>query len=90
MNKNRISLTESQLHRVIKESVKRVLVNEGFGDPTFNDAETQSRLNQDVIDMYASLDDERFMKHFNNRLQIDDPYVLDALWKEYAKRKGMH
>lgn len=25
MNKNRIRLTESQLHRVIKESVKRVL-----------------------------------------------------------------
>ena len=30
MNKNRIRLTESQLHRVIKESVKRVL-NEEHG-----------------------------------------------------------
>ena len=31
MRKNRIRLTESQLHRVIKESVKRIL-KEGFED----------------------------------------------------------
>lgn len=31
MNKNRIRLTESQLHRVIKESVKRILNEVEFG-----------------------------------------------------------
>lgn len=31
MNKNRVRLTESQLHRVIKESVKNMLLKEGIG-----------------------------------------------------------
>ena len=31
MNKNRIRLTESQLHRVIKESVARILREESIG-----------------------------------------------------------
>ena len=88
MNKNRIRLTESQLHQVIKESVKRVL-NESFGNPTYQDDETQARLKQDTIEMFSSLDNERLMKHFNNRLQIDDPDVLDALWQEVSKRKQM-
>ena len=30
MNKNRIRLTESDLHRIVKESVKRVMIEEGF------------------------------------------------------------
>ena len=87
MKNNRIRLTESQLNKVIKESIKQVL-KEGFGDKTFNDAETQDNFRQDIIDMFAGLDDTRFMRHFNNRHQIDDPDVLDALWQEYVKRNG--
>ena len=33
MNKNKIRLTESQLHRIIKESVKRILSETRFGKP---------------------------------------------------------
>ena len=32
MNKKLIRLTESDLHRIVKESVNRVLYNEGLGD----------------------------------------------------------
>lgn len=44
MNKNRIRLTESQLHRVIKESVNKILKESeydnswGVDDNDFNDA----------------------------------------------------
>lgn len=64
-------------------------MRENFGDLTFTDRETQSRLKQDTIDILANLNEERFMRHFNNRSQIDDPDILDAVWQEYAKRKGL-
>jgi hypothetical protein len=32
MNKKLIRLTENDLHRIVKESVNRVIIEEGFGD----------------------------------------------------------
>lgn len=85
--KKTIRMNERELHRLISESLKRVLNEDNFGDKTFHDESTQSNFKQDMIDMLASLDDNRFMQHFNNRLQVNDPDILDALWQEYVKRK---
>ena len=97
MNKKQIRLTESDLHRIVKESVKRV-INEATFDtpyggvstnplkPTFDDAETQNCLKNDTIEMLANLDDKRFMRYWNNRMKYDDPDTVDAIYREYYKR----
>lgn len=54
MNKNRIRLTESQLHRVIKESVKNVLNEEQF---VFNSGNLED-LNSIYVAMQHDWDDE--------------------------------
>src|SRR5574344_1397366 len=52
---NKLRLTESQLHRVIKESVNKVL-REGLDfKPTFDDEETQNRWKNDTIQMLSQL-----------------------------------
>jgi hypothetical protein len=96
MKKKLVRLTESDLHRIINESVKRV-IKESMDTPygsisnnnlkhTFNDDETQNRLKNDTIEMLANLDDKQFMKYWNNRMKYDDPDVVDAIYHEYYNR----
>lgn len=86
---NKIRLTESKLHRVIKESVNKVL-REGLDfKPTFDNDEVQNRWKNDTIQMLSQLSDEKFMeKYFNKRLSFDDPATVDAIWQEYVRRKN--
>ena len=97
MNKKIIRLTESDLHKIVKESVNRLIkeatLDTPYGGvstnplkPTFDDAETQNRLNNDIIEMLANLDDKRFMRYWNNRMKYDDPDIVDAIYREYYKR----
>ena len=97
MNKKLIRLTESDLHRIVKESVNRVIreatIDTQYGGistnplkPTFDDVETQNSLKNDTIEMLANLDDKRFMRFWNNRMKYDDPDTVDAIYREYYKR----
>ena len=97
MNKKLIRLTESDLHRIVKESVNRVIreatIDTQYGGistnplkPTFDDVETQNRLKNDTIEMLANLDEKRFMRFWNNRMKYDDPDTVDAIYREYYKR----
>lgn len=69
MNKKLIRLTESDLHKIVKESVNRVIKEATFDTPygsvssnplkpTFDDIETQNRWKNDTIEMLANLDDK--------------------------------
>ena len=90
-------LNESQLRNIIKESIKKVLM-EGTYDsiygkistnpykPTFDNPDEQSQWKQDNIEMLSKLSDEQFMKYYNNRMAYDDPDMVDAIYQEYAKR----
>ena len=97
MNKKLIKLTESDLHRIVEKSVKRVIKEATFDTPyggvstnplkpTFDDAETQDRLKNDTIEMLSNIDDKRFMRYWNNRMKYDDPDIVDAIYHEYYKR----
>lgn len=97
MNKKLIRLTEQDLHRIVKESVNRVIkeakIDTLYGGvstnplkPTFDDAETQNRWKNDTIEMLANLDDKQFMRYWNNRMKYDDPDTVDAIYREYYKR----
>lgn len=65
MNKNKIRLTESQLHRIIKESVKRILSETRFGkpQPVFGDAINgkSAYLINDTGRMVAVIDNLKFV-----------------------------
>lgn len=65
MNKNKIRLTESQLHRIIKESVKRILSETRFGKPqlVFGDAINgkSAYLINDTGRMVAVIDNLKFV-----------------------------
>lgn len=54
MNKNRIRLTESQLHNVIKESVKRVL-KEGLPNRGFSANGHYSNTNDEILNALGVL-----------------------------------
>ena len=97
MAKKLIRLTESDLHRIVEKSVKRVIKEATFDTPyggvstnplkpTFDDAETQDRLKNDTIEMLSNIDDKRFMRYWNNRMKYDDPDIVDAIYHEYYKR----
>ena len=98
MTKKLIKLTESDLHRIVEKSVKRVIkeatLDTPYGgvstndlNPTFDDAETQNRLKNDTIEMLSNIDDKRFMRYWNNRMKYDDPDMVDAIYHEYYKRR---
>ncbi len=69
MNKNRIRLTESQLHRVIKESVKKVL----------NEARTTDYLGRELET--PTLDNHRraTAKLSDMNFSVSEEQILDAL-----------
>ena len=58
--------------------------------PTFDDPEVQARYIEDLKVTFARMSDERFQKHWNLRLQNDDPQVVDLIYQEYAMRYGNH
>lgn len=58
--------------------------------PTFNDPEVQARYIEDLKVTFARMSDERFQRHWNLRLQNDDPQVVDLIYQEYAMRYGNH
>ena len=80
MRKNRVRLTESQLHNVIKESVKRVLREGDFDDINLNGyidpAERQRQIDSD----WKSIDNVD--KRLINRFESDNPetFAHDEKW----------
>ncbi len=76
MGKNKIRLTESQLHKVIEESVKRVL-REGRFYPNLDDYEEQEMLEQT----------EDFIRH---RDMDSAEKLLDRLDDSYWTLKPIH
>lgn len=96
--KRKIRLTESDLHRIVKESVRKV-INEATFDtpygpvsnnplkPTFDNEEEQNLFKNDIIDAISNADDKRFMIWWNKRMAYDDPDVVDAIYNEYYKRR---
>lgn len=97
MKRKVVRLSESDLHSIIEESVKRIISESTFDTPygkvsneplkpTFDDAETQGRLKNDVVEMLPKLSDERFMKYWEKRLSFTDPDVVDAIYQEYYRR----
>lgn len=78
MNKNRIRLTESQLHRVIKESVNRVL-KEGHSSSAVYDEFSRIRAiigDETLISaLYNWLDAdsiEEFITHINRMYKLEN------------------
>lgn len=69
--RNRVRLTESQLHRVIKESVKRV-IKEGMGMSNLG----QITYNGVTINFELGHTLQEWKKRFGNV----DPYNEQALW----------
>lgn len=75
MNKNRIRLTESQLHKVIKQSVRQVL-NEGQSHPIF---ETDKVLNivEELDNLWGRVDGK--VSEWPTALSDIQSYYYDAL-----------
>lgn len=76
MKKNRIRLTESQLHRVIKESVKKALNEISVGTAISAHKKAQSD-----IDDYEWGDDNDYDKYLRRQRQADT-------FADYAQNKG--
>lgn len=86
MKKNRIRLTESQLHRVIKESVKR-MINEAIDE--FKNASTE-RFNTDptyrnMIDVNGIEDEDEFLNAIDNH-QFNPNYARENEYNDVADK----
>ena len=72
MTKNRIRLTESQLHRLIKESVKRVLNEGGYYEPWWDSKyqfwHTKECGDCDYVD-FDYMSDEEIKKEYEDVLE---------------------
>lgn len=95
--KRRIRLTENDLHKIVRNSVRRILkeatIDTEYGKistnplkPSNDDEDTQGRWKNDTIEMLASLSTDKFIKYWNNRMKYDDPDTVDAIYQEYYKR----
>lgn len=96
--KSTFTLSESQLHNLIAESVKKVLkemetptpygpMTSGEWKPTFDDPNQQGQLASDTVDMLSKIPDERFVKlYWDRRMTFKDPDTVDAIYKEAIKR----
>ena len=90
MNKNRIRLTESQLHNLIKESVKNVLINEGIWDKTkgaFNGMKQGFQKGQQQMqnDMYRN--DRNESNYYDLTKYVMDAYKTLANCKREDERE---
>jgi hypothetical protein len=78
MNKKLIRLTESDLHRIISESVKRTLMEDAHGDMLASFIEDAKRAVMQVCRKYPNLEPE----------MMDNRVVIYAT-NEYGENEGV-